>query len=190
MFYSRSLCVPYIIIIWKCAECDYAAFIQLVIPQRVKQTNWIKCECSFSSKGKTKPNVLLCIFSDTSRQKQRTHDLNRGLLSPTCSVPVNIINGLYKTFLISSLAFFFLLVKVSSLAKPTSFCQFFKTSMNIQKMFSRKGEKKRGELTLINICCSKNESWTSANFNRQLIMKLGNYSREFYTWFFFFKGPE
>lgn len=35
-----------------------------------------------------------------------------------------------------------------------------KTTMNIQKMCFRKGEKKekRGELTLINIRCGKNES--------------------------------
>lgn len=62
--------------------------------------------------------------------------------------------------------------------------------MNIQKMCLRKGweKKKKGELTLINIRCGKNESLACTNFNRQLIMSLSNYTREF-TNDFFFKRP-
>lgn len=49
-------------------------------------------------------------------------------------------------------------------------------------------KRKRGELTLINIRSSKNESESEANFMRQLIIRLGNYTGEFTN--DFFKGPE
>lgn len=49
-------------------------------------------------------------------------------------------------------------------------------------------KRKKGELTLINIRSSKNESESEANFMRQLIIRLGNYTGEFTN--DFFKGPE